>query len=410
MPEQKIVIGLFGFGVVGEGLYRLLQDSPLFDVIIKKICINNIQKVRNASSELFTIDRNDLLHDDEINVIVEATNDSDVGFEIVCRALQKGKHVISASKKMIAEHLESLLLLQKKSDCSFLYEASVCASIPIIRNLEEYYDNTLIHSIQAIVNGSTNYILTKMLEDNIDFNEALKQAQSLGFAESDPKLDIEGYDAVNKWILLLYHAFGIVAKPEEIVFNGIKNITIVDITFAKEHGFEIKLVAHAKKLKNGKIAAFILPEFVQRESQMAFVKNEYNGVIVENIFADQQFFYGKGAGGFPTASALLSDIAALRYNYKYKKRIKKFEKLGTEFFLKSYIRFDNEEDLPLYIHDLKITGQEFITKSKSFCLNLPVELLLETDWWKINNISLIIFPSAIFENQSDELKIIQSIC
>jgi homoserine dehydrogenase len=146
----------------------------------------------------------------EINVIVEVINEAEPAFQIASIAMKNGKSVVSASKKMIAEHLPELLQIQKETGLSFLYESAACASIPVIRNLEEYYDNDLLHSIKAIVNGSTNFILTKMFEDKLDFQEALLLAQQLGFAESDPKLDVEGYDANNKWAFLLTHAYGIV--------------------------------------------------------------------------------------------------------------------------------------------------------------------------------------------------------
>ena len=213
--------------------------------------------------------------------------------------------------------MPKLLDLQKQTGKSFLCEAAACASIPVIRNLEEYYDNDLLHSLKAIVNGSTNFILTKMFEDKLNFSDALLLAQQLGFAESDPSLDVEGYDAVNKWTILLTHAYGIVEHPDNIVFNGIQNIQLSDAIVAKEKHYEIKLVAQAKKLLNGKVAAFVLPQFVKQDEPLSFVKNEYNGVVIESSFADKQFFYGKGAGSFPTASAVLSDIGALRYNYRY---------------------------------------------------------------------------------------------
>src|SRR3954468_14354960 len=197
--HKELTIGLFGFGVVGEGLYKVLHQTPSLKARIKKICIKHPGKKRNAPEELFTTDKSVLLNDEEINVIVEVINESEPAFEIVSTALLNGKHVVSASKKMIAEHLPKLLALQKQTGKSFLCEAAACASIPVIRNLEEYYDNDLLHSLKAIVNGSTNFILTKMFDEGLDFKQALILAQQLGFAESNPKLDVEGYDAVNKW-------------------------------------------------------------------------------------------------------------------------------------------------------------------------------------------------------------------
>src|SRR5690606_34296521 len=161
-------------------------------------------------ADLFTTNKDELLLDPEINVIVEVIDDPVAAFDIATTALSQGKQLVSASKKMIADNLPALLDLQNQTGSSFLYEAAACASIPVIRNLEEYYDNDLLHSIRAIVNGSTNFILTRMFEDKLDFSQALILAQQLGFAESNPKLDVEGYDAVNKWTLLLAHAYGIV--------------------------------------------------------------------------------------------------------------------------------------------------------------------------------------------------------
>ena len=180
--HKQLTIGLFGFGVVGEGLYKVLQQTPSLKASIKKVCIRNPEKKRDAPASLFTTDRTELLNDPEINVIVEVIDDSKAAFEIVSTALNNGKAVVSASKKMIAENLPALLQLQEATGLPFLYESSACASIPVIRNLEEYYDNDLLHSIKAIVNGSTNFILTKMFEDKLDFQSALLLAQQLGFA------------------------------------------------------------------------------------------------------------------------------------------------------------------------------------------------------------------------------------
>src|SRR5882672_11043650 len=252
--HKKLTIGLFGFGVVGEGLYKVLQQTPSLKASIKKICIKHPGKKRNAPDSLFTTDKKELLNDPEINVIVEVIDDSVAAFEIVSTALQNDKDVVSASKKMIAENLRALLELQKQTGRSFLYESAACASIPVIRNLEEYYDNDLLHSIKAIVNGSTNFILTKIFEERLDFKQALLLAQQQGFAESDPRLDVEGYDAVNKWTFLLTHAYGIVEKPENILFNGIQDIHPGDAVVGKAKGQQVKLVAEAKKLENGQVA------------------------------------------------------------------------------------------------------------------------------------------------------------
>lgn len=398
--HKRLTIGLFGFGVVGEGVYKVLQQTSSLNATIKKVCIKNAGKKRNAPAELFTTDRNELLNDEEINVIVEVINESKPAFEIVSAALLNGKAVVSASKKMIAEYLPQLLKLQEETGLPFLCEPAACASIPVIRNLEEYYDNDMLHSIRAIVNGSTNYILTKIFEDKINFKTALLQAQQLGFAEADPTLDVDGWDAVNKWVLLLCHAYGIVAHPDNIVFTGIQNIGEGDANVGHEKNYEIRLVAQAKKLLNGKIAAFVLPQFVQQNDHLTFVRNEYNGVVIESSFADQQFFYGKGAGGFATASAVLSDISALRYDYKYEYKKLYHQvpgELTFDFYIKVYLSFEKLENIP---HEQFEWIEEWHANEerKYMVAVINFSLLKDNVWWKQNNNSLILLPEPIMED------------
>ncbi len=397
---QKLTIGMFGFGVVGEGLYKILQRTPSLNATIKKVCIKNMDKKREAPAALFTNDRDVILNDPDINVIVEVINESEAGYAIVTKALQNGKAVVSASKKMIAEHYPALLELQQQSGLPFLYEASACASIPVIRNLEEYYDNDLLHSLRAIVNGSTNYILTRMFEDKLDFKTALLQAQQLGFAEADPTLDVDGWDAVNKWVILLCHAYGIVAHPEKVLFTGIQNIHAGDALYGREKNYEVRLVAQAKKLRNGKVAAFVLPQFVKPEDHLAFVKNEYNGAVIESSFSDKQFFYGKGAGSFPTASAVLSDIAALRYNYRYEyKKLYHHQphELTDDFYIKTFISFEDWKYIPR--ERLEWIEEWHAEEDRKYLIAvLPFSLLKESNWWKENNTSLILTPDPIIED------------
>ncbi len=398
--HKQLRIGLFGFGVVGEGLYRILQQTPSLRANIVKVCIKHPGKKRNAPEELFTTDKNEILNDPRINVIVEVINETEPAFDIVSRALRNGKDVVSASKKMLAEHLSELLDLQKETGRSVLYEAAACASIPVIRNLEEYYDNDLLHSMRAIVNGSTNFILTKMFEEKLDFKQALLLAQQLGFAESDPSLDVEGIDAVNKWSLLLTHAYGIVANPNTIVFNGIQHIQAGDATVAAEKHYEIKLVGQAKKLLNGKVAAFVLPQFVKSDDHLSFVKNEYNGVVIESGFADKQFFYGKGAGSFPTASAVLSDLSALRYQYRYEyKKLYHHAplELTNEFYVKAYLSFDDWRFVP---KDKFEWIEEWHAESdRKYLIGvISFSELQNNSWWRENKTSLILTPDPIIED------------
>ena len=399
-PGKKLTIGLFGFGVVGKGLYDVLHNTATLQSTIKKICIKNTDKKRSIGQENFTSDAAELLNDQDINVIVELIDDSKAAFEIVKSALQNGKAVVSANKKMIAENFEELLALQKKYQTPFLYEASCCASMPLIRNLEEYYDNDLLQSLRGIINGSTNFILTKIFQEQLEFDAALQMAQQLGFAESNPKLDIGGFDAANKLSILLAHSFGVIAGIDQFIFNGIENISLLDAEFAKEKRFSIKLVANAQKLKNGKLAVFVLPQFVSHTDDLYHVQNEFNAVTTESAFADKHFFKGKGAGAFPTASAVLSDISALRYNYKYEyKKIyhQTDTTLTNDFYLKVFISVDdlskiNKEHFE-WIEDLH-NGLQYSWMVGS----IHAEKLFSSSWWKEKGISLIVYPEGVEES------------
>jgi homoserine dehydrogenase len=355
--SKKLTIGLFGFGVVGQGLYDIIRTKNL-NIEIKKIAIKNPDKQRSLPGDMFITDKNEILNNPEINTVVELINDTEAAFEIVSTALSTGKNVVSASKKMLALHLQELLDLQHEHGTSLLYEGAVCGSIPIIRNLEEYYDNELLHSISGIFNGSSNYILSKGFLENLDYDSALKQAQDLGFAETDPTSDAGGFDAKYKLVIAAAHAYGIVINPDDVINVGIQNLSAHDLQYAREKRLKIKLVPVAKELDDKHVTLFVLPKFVNETEFLYNVEYEYNGVTVQAAFADQQFFFGKGAGGHPTGSAVLSDIAALRYGYAYEyKKARELQGLifTNDVELNIYLRYDDEylvQDLGfIHIHE-----------------------------------------------------------
>jgi len=351
MTREKLRIGLFGYGCVGQGLHDVLNSSSGFKADIVRICVKDRNKSRRIPMSNFTFDKNDILNDPSINLIVELIDDADEAFNIVTTAMKSGKNVVSANKVMVAKHFRELVDLQKKHNVSMLYEASAGASIPIIRNLEEYYDNELLHSLRGILNGTTNYILTKMHNEGISYSTALEEAQKLGFAESDPTLDVEGWDAKYKLCIITGHAYGLFLEPEEVFHYGINRISASDITYAREKGFKIKLVPYVGKTSDNTITSFVLPRFISSDKYLYNVDNEYNGVITEAAFADKQFFSGKGAGGHATGSAVLSDISANSYSYRYE--YKKYQQATVSnytrnFKLQIYLRYKNERDRKVF--------------------------------------------------------------
>lgn len=360
--SKKLKIGLFGFGVVGQGLHDIIRGQNL-NLEVVKIAIKNPEKKRSLDAHLFTTNHDEILNDPEINTIVELIDDATAAFTIVKKALSSGKNVVSANKKMIATHLAELVQLQADYGTSLLYEGAVCGSIPIIRNLEEYYDNELLHGISGIFNGSSNYILSKIFNEGLAYDTALKQAQDLGFAETDPILDVGGYDPKFKLTIATAHAYGLFINPDHILNVGIQNISDADIQYAREKNFKIKLVPTARKISTKQVVTYVLPKFVKADDFLYNVENEYNGVTVQAAFADKQFFFGKGAGGHPTGAAVLSDIAALRYDYRYE--YKKYhqqnglihtDKVSIEVYLR-------------YVHEYTVEKLEIENISERFSRN-----------------------------------------
>jgi len=406
MSRKQLNIGLFGFGCVGLGLYEVLQKTPALRANITSICVKDKNKERAISADNFTFDKDDILNNDSINVVVELIDDADAAFEIVSAALRKGKAVVSANKKMIAEHFTELLQLQKEFNVPLLYEAAACASMPIIRNLEEYYDNDLLESIEGIVNGSTNYILTKTFSENLSYEDALKEAQEKGFAESNPILDTGGFDAKYKLLILLAHSFGYIAKPEDIFNLGINNIGELELKYAKEKGLKIKLVAQAYKGTDGTLSAFVIPKFVTPDDRLYNVDDVFNGIITKTSFADTHFFVGRGAGSYPTASAVLSDISALSYDYRYEyKKIYREEnlQLTNDVELKVLLRHKKEaaEALKLQFN----TVEEAYTNHDSGYLtgNITLENLKTLHEQNPGDLSFILL-NVVTEKEADKLE------
>jgi homoserine dehydrogenase len=404
--RKKLRLGLFGFGCVGQGLYHVLDETQGIKAEIRKICIKNPNKQRPLPPEIFTTNKEVILRDPDIDVVVELIDDADAAFEIVKQALQNRKHVVTANKKMLAEHLEEVLYLQKQFDRSVLYEGAVCGSIPILRNLEEYYDNDLISGIEGIFNGSTNYILTKVFEEQKDYSEALRQAQALGFAESDPTLDVKGFDPKFKLAIAITHAFGVFVKPENIVNIGIDTIGELDQKFAREKGYAIKLVARAVKSGN-KVFGLVAPQYVDQHHPLSNVRNEYNAVTVQGAFSEKQLFVGKGAGSYPTGSAVLSDISALTYDYRYE-----YKKLHQA----TDIAFSNEVSVEAFIrfpHGTNIGITDFAAFQSGYAANgwhlmlgrVNLEKLREWSHWQ--NVVIVLSPEAAFVAQSQKGELLQ---
>ena len=349
MNGKKLNIGLFGFGTVGRGLYDVLQRIGTKNVEIKRICVRDISKPRAVEAD-FTDKADDIFNDPDINFIVELIDDAEAAYSIVKRALQSHLPVVSGNKKMLAYHIEELIALQSQYNVALLYDASACGSIPVIRNLEEYYDNDLLTSVKGILNGSSNFILSKIFNEKMSYADALKLAQDLGFAESNPTLDIDGWDSLFKLIIITVHAFGLYVAPEKIFTYGISNMNDDDIRFANEKERRFKLVAHVEKIAGNRLIMCVMPQLISRNKYIYSVEDEFNGVVIKGLFYDKQFMFGRGAGGYPTGSAVLSDITACLYDYKYeykKRNDSQLPEFTNDHYFRVYYRYANDSDLAL---------------------------------------------------------------
>lgn len=391
--SKKLTLGVFGFGCVGQGLYRVLRETEGLEAEIKKICIKHPDKARALPSGYFTTNPSDLLNDPGIDVIVELIDDPEVAWLITREAVRRGKHVVTANKRMVAAHLDEIRALQKDYNRSILYEGAVCGSIPIIRNLEEYYDNDRINRIEGIVNGSTNYILTKVAEEGRSYLDALQEAQQLGFAESDPSLDVKGLDASFKLSILLTHAFGLRVRPEEIIRIGIDKLSDHDLAYARENNLRIKLVAGGYRQEDD-VFAWVAPRFVAPGEPLYGVRGVFNAVSVEGLFAEEQLFVGKGAGGNPTGSAVLSDISALRYDYQY--AFRKAEKPARTFFSKQAVIGVRVGCHPrTQISPLDFVQFEGGLRTRDWHqVEGQISLEVFADWSRRDDLSLILLPGA----------------
>lgn len=384
MNNNTLQIGLFGFGTVGQGVYTVLGRTKNAHAAVRHICVRDINKQRKTQvpDGLITDNADDIFNDPEVSLIVELVDNADASYRIVTRALKAGIPVVSGNKAMLARHLPELIELQHKYNTALLYDASSCGSIPVIRNLEEYYDNDLLLEVKGILNGSSNYILSRVFDHGEDYDSALRRAQELGFAESDPSFDIEGYDSLFKLVIITVHALGAYVAPERIFTYGISTIHDSDIRYAREKGVKIKLVAQVVKVSDECFTMFVMPEFVTPDKYIYSVDDEYNGVVIRGECYDRQFMFGKGAGSLPTASSILSDIMARLHDYRYEyKKMNFLQKpdYTTEITLRIYARY-SETDVPHILRFDRIYEQYYSDDSNYVIADVSLsELLAKRD-------------------------------
>ncbi len=309
-----IDVAIMGHGVVGSGVAEILINFPdrMKKAVKDDVNVKYILDLRDfdglSYSDKFVKDFEIILNDKDVKIVAEAMGGLNPAYDFVKRLLLAGKSVVTSNKELVAAKGAELIKIAEEKNVNFLFEASVGGGIPVLRPIAQCMSANEITEISGILNGTTNFILNKMIVDNMPFDSALKLAQDLGYAEKDPTADIEGHDACRKICILAALAFGKHIYPEQVKTEGIVNITLKDVEAADSFGYVIKLIANTKKLENGKITASVAPTLVSRDCILSGVNGVFNAVMVTGDMTGEVVFYGKGAGKEATASAVVADI------------------------------------------------------------------------------------------------------
>lgn len=362
MSDNKTLgIGLAGFGTVGSGVWNTLEKNGELmsqrtgsgtTLAITRILVRDLNKTRATKSavpkEILTTDWHELVNDPAVDIVVELIGGTTDAFEIVAAALFAKKPVVTGNKALLAERGVELFAISRKMETPIFFEAAIAGGIPIVKTVQDSFVGNQIHSITGIINGTSNYILEQMTLRGIDYETALQEAQDLGYAEADPALDVNGWDAAHKAILLATLAYGFPIDPENIYVTGIEQVRPTDIQFAKSLGYVIKLLAIVRERENGAVELRVQPSFISKSHILAAVNGVFNAVAVNADAAGESLFYGRGAGQGPTASSVVADLVEAARDlahtarhrgflpYREKGTLVPIEETSTGY----YVRFD----------------------------------------------------------------------
>ena len=320
--SKTINIALLGLGTVGQGIVNVLKENNHeisqkvgFPINIKTVLVRNIEKAKAFDDNLnLTTDFSDIINDAEINIVVEVMGGENPARQYMLQALQAKKHVITANKDVVALHGREMFEAATAHKVDFMFEASVGGGIPIIRPLKQCLTANKITEVMGIVNGTTNYMLTKMSNEGMDYNQVLKEAQEKGYAESDPTADVGGLDAARKLAILSSIAFNTKVSLNDVYVEGITKITLDDIKYAKELGYVVKLLAIAKDNVDNGIEVRVHPAFISNKHPLSSVNDVFNAIYINGNAVGEAMFYGRGAGSLPTASAVVADVIDVARN------------------------------------------------------------------------------------------------
>lgn len=419
--EKDISIGLLGLGVVGSGVIKIVKDHQE-DLVhqlgrgvkVDKVLVRDIEKARQIEydHDILTTDCADVLNNPDIDVVIEVMGGVDIARDYIMQALKAKKHVVTANKDLIALHGPELEKTAQENGCDLFYEASVGGGIPLLRGLSDGLVSDRIQQVMGIVNGTTNYILTKMDKEGQSYEDALQKAQELGFAEADPTADVEGLDAARKMVILARLSFFTNVELDDVEVEGISTLSLTDIDYGNKLGLTMKLIGFANRYNN-QVEVTVQPTFLSKTHPLASVNDEYNAVYVNGENVGETMFYGPGAGSLPTATAVMSDVVEAIKNkllgVNGKKFVKqRFEKEiipATHRFSQFYLRLHVKDEIGAFASISELFNQLGISFER--ILQTPIkkgfaEIIVVT-----HKTSLEDFQTA--KNRLDQLDVIETV-
>ena len=406
--SSSIKIGLIGFGNVGQGVASIVDTNEAMitkrvgkNVEIKTICVRNSDKYKNIAKNIpLTTNVDDILNDPEIDIVVEVIGGEKPAYDYIKRALEAKKYVVTANKELIAKHKQMFFKLAKENNVDIFFEASVGGGIPIIKTFKVGFSANQIESVYGILNGTTNFILTKLFEEKREFNEVLTQAQELGFAEADPTADISGLDAAYKIVILTAVALKADIQIDDVFYEGIENVSLTDAVYLDELGFRIRLIAKAIK-KDTAVSVSVYPTAIKKGHPLSTVRNEFNAIFSTGNMVGESMIYGKGAGSLPTGSAVMSDILDIAFDINHHRsrrnleekieavKVEAIDKQRSKFFMRVFLK-DQAGVLEEFSHLFKVQN-----------INISRLIQKETD---NNQAEVVVITDDTLESNFNELK------
>ena len=406
--SSAIKLGLIGFGNVGQGVASIINTNKSTitkrvgkDVEIKTICVRSPEKYKDIAKDIpLTTSVDDILNDPEIDIVVEVIGGEMPAYDFIKRALIAKKYVVTANKELIAKHKQTFFELAKENNVDIFFEASVGGGIPIIKTFKVGFSANQIESVYGILNGTTNFILTKLFEEKREFSQVLSQAQELGFAEADPTADISGLDAAYKIVILTAVALKADIQIEDVFYEGIQDISLTDAVYLDELGYRIRLIAKAIKREDS-VSVSVYPTAIKVDHPLSTVRNEFNAIFSTGNMVGESMIYGKGAGSLPTGSAVMSDILDIAFDINHHRSRRNLEEKIEPLKVESISNQESQFFMRVFLKDQAGVLEEFSHLFKVQNINIRRLIQKETE---SNQAEVVVITDKVLESKFNLLQ------